>query len=1287
MKIRAKIFLTFLTLIIIPTMLVYKIFFNYAQHELEKDQFITLNAIADNKVSLIQFYFDEREKDLRELQDDSFIINNTFKLSRISDRQSSAATEICHMIARKLRSFVEITGFQNIMLIASEGRVLYSVDSIDYQDETDNNPFMDKKILTKDRPGIYISQVYNDKQAGHGRELYISGSLHRAGKFIGTILFELNMEHFYKLIQGTVGLGQSGETVLAKPERDWALVLNPLRHDPEAALKRRIMFNQANGLPIQRAVQGHNGSGMALDYRQQPVICAWRYLPKQHWGMVVKIDQAEAFAPIVRFKKFTAVLLAFSLFAIAIASIFISRKLIIPLESLRNGARRITAGDLDFRVKHKGSDEIGQLAVSFNAMAESLAESSREMDKKVAARTAELEDLNREHRILSSAVQQSPVAVIITDHDWVIEYVNPTFTKMAGYSAGEIKGNDLGIVEKDDAVLLNKEMRKTVRAGGTWHGELRNTARNGRLFWVKKIVFPVTNRDGKISHFIIIKEDITDRKKTEERANNQIVELNDMRRAMLNMLEDLEESNVQAKAASRAKTDFLANMSHEIRTPMNAIIGMTYLTMQTNLTAQQRDYLEKIQISSQSLLELINNILDLSKIEAGRMELEQTEFNINDLMSKIVIQSAEKIAAKGVELLLDIDRDIPEILIGDPMRLGQVLNNLLSNAAKFTDRGEIEISAHILSINGQLVLECAVADSGIGISEEERAGIFQKFTQADTSTTRQYGGSGLGLAICQQLVEMMGGKLRIESVYGQGAKFAFSLTLGYRVDNMRQETKYLPLNLRSLKVLVVDGHTKTRDRLRELLTSFGLQVSAVPDCRSAYEIIQDAARNKLPFELLVVDFRRVKDDNFKSAAKIRASPKLAQLPAIIIASVTDVAPAEELAARSPMARVMPKPFTISTLSHAISTIFGYADGKTLRSAADDYKNINLSGISVLLVEDSAFNQQVASEVMEQTGVEVEIANNGRAALELIQKKHFDLVLMDIQMPVMDGLTAARAIRNLGGGFTELPIVAMSANAMASDRQKSLAAGMNDHINKPFEPDELYICLNRWCTAGEYPAAGDEDSGEKGPAELPALDMAQGIKRVGNKRELYFSLLADFIRDHSNFEAKSREALAAEDYETARRLTHTIKGIAGTIGAGKLQKMAAKLEKAIVNRAKTISVRLREISCEVQKLQAAIKVLHPVTSRHLSRVEGRRKAAGATHSISIELEKLHKLLTMNSTTAGQLFDSLKDKMAAEWPQETSEIDKALNHFDFKTARESLQIIMVNSHARSLGDNET
>ncbi len=1078
MKIRTKIFLTFLTLIIVPTMLVYKIFSNYAQYELEKDQFSTLNAIADNKVSLIQFYFDEREKDLRELQDDSFILNNTLSLSQKNSRQGGTALKARQLIAQKLRSFMRITGFQNIMLLAPDGRVLYSVDPIHYHDEASKNPFMYKKILTRERPSIYISQVYNDKQAGHGRELYISGSLYRAGKFIGTLLFELNMKHFYKLIQGTNGLGHSGETVLAKPERDRALVLNPLRHDSEAALKRVIMFNQVNGRPIQRAVQGYNGSGMALDYRQQPVICAWRYLPEQHWGMVVKIDQAEAFASIVRFKKFTAVLLTLSLFAIAIASIFISRRLIIPLESLRNGARRISAGELDFRVGHKGSDEIGQLAVSFNAMAESISESSREMDEKVAARTAELEDLNREHRILSSAVRQSPAAVIITGHDWIIEYVNPTFTQMTGYSAGEVKGSDLGIVEKDDTGLLNKEMRSTVMSGGTWHGELRNTARNGRLFWVKKTVFPVINHEGEISHFIIIKEDISDRKKTEERVSNQIVELNDMRRAMLNMLDDLEESNAQAKAANRAKTDFLANMSHEIRTPMNAIIGMTYLAMQTDLTPQQRDYLEKIHISSQSLLELVNNILDLSKIEAGRMELEQTEFNINDLMDKIVVQSAEKIAAKGVELLLDIDRNIPEVLIGDPMRLGQILNNLLSNAAKFTNQGEIEISAHILSLNSQLVLECAVADSGIGISEEERAGIFQKFTQADTSTTRQYGGSGLGLAICQQLAEMMGGKLRVESVCGRGSKFSFTMTLGYRVDNIRQEAKYLPLNLRSLKVLVVDGHKKTRARLRESLASLGLQVSAASNCRAACEIIQVATHNKVPFELLVVDFKRVKDDNFKSAAKIQASSKLAQVPAVIIASLTDVARAEELAAKSPMARVIPKPFTTSALTHAITTIFGYGDKGTEQPAADDYKNIDLSGTRVLLVEDSLFNQQVACEVMKQAGIEVEIANNGREALDVVQEKHFDLVLMDIQMPVMDGLAAARAIRGLGGGFTELPIVAMSANAMDSDYQKSLAAGMNDHINKPFEPDDLYVCLGRWFTAKEGRMAKDEGNGGK-----------------------------------------------------------------------------------------------------------------------------------------------------------------------------------------------------------------
>lgn len=1257
-------------------MLVYKIFFNYAQQELEKDQFSILNAIADNKVNLIKFYFDEREKDLRELQDDGFIISNILKLRPVGSKQDQKSLTAHRLIDRKLRTFTRITGFQDIMLLAPDGKILYGIDPAHYRDEAEQNPYLHKKIVLKDRPGIYISPVYNDKQEGHGRELFICGSLHKAGKFIGTILFELNMRHFYKLIQGTNGLGRSGETVLAKPERDRALVLNPLRHDPQAALKRVIMFNQINGRPIQRAVQGYSGSGMALDYRQYPIICAWRYLPEQHWGMVVKIDQSEAFAPIAKFKKFTAGLIAFALFAIAVASVFISRKLIIPLESLRNGAQRITAGDLDFRVEHKSRDEIGQLAVSFNTMAESLAESSREMDEKVAARTIELEGLNREYRVLSSAVQQSPVAVIITDNNWNIEYVNPTFTKMTGYSVVEIKNKDLGVAEKEDASLFDKEMRKTVMAGGTWQGELQNTSKNGRLFWVKKIVFPVINQDGIISHFITIKEEITDRKETEDRLNDQLVELNDMRRAMLNMLEDLENSNMQAQAASRAKTDFLANMSHEIRTPMNAIIGMTYLTMQTDLTLQQRDYLKKINISSQSLLEIINNILDLSKIEAGRMELEQTEFNINDLMDKIVIQSAENIAAKGVELLLDIDPDIPAVLIGDPMRLGQVLNNLLANAAKFTNQGEIEVSAHILSLNSQLVLELAVADTGIGISEEDLAGIFKKFTQADTSTTRRYGGSGLGLAICQQLVEMMGGTLSLESVYGEGSKFSFTLPLGYQADSIRQEAKYLPLNLRSLKVLVVDGHKKTRDRMRDSLTSLGLQVTSVPNCRAAYEIMQTAAHHKVPFELLVIDFKRVKDDKFKIAAKRQASTQLAQIPIVIIASLTDLVMAEELAAKTPMARVIPKPLTTLALIHTIATIFGYVDEETEKSAADNYQNIDLNGASVLLVEDSVFNQQVAGEVMKQIGIEVEIANNGREAVDAVKKKHFDLILMDIQMPVMDGLSAARAIRNLGGDFSKLPIVAMSANAMVSDRKKSLTAGMNDHINKPFEPDELYACLGHWLEAGGWRTSENGGRAEREIVELPVLDIERGIKRVGNKRELYFSLLRDFVRDYSSFEAKSREAAAAEDYETLRRLTHTVKGIAGTIGAVKLQKKAAKLEKAIVNRVRNLSGRLREVGGEIQRLKKMIMMSHSAVNSHLPSMETRETAAVGS-AIFVELEKLNKLLTMNSTTANQLFDSLKDKMVTDWPRETSEIDKALSRFDFNAARERLKIIMDSS----------
>jgi signal transduction histidine kinase/CheY-like chemotaxis protein/HPt (histidine-containing phosphotransfer) domain-containing protein len=630
---------------------------------------------------------------------------------------------------------------------------------------------------------------------------------------------------------------------------------------------------------------------------------------------------------------------------------------------------------------------------------------------------------------------------------------------------------------------------------------------------------------------------------------------------------ELREAKETAESATRVKADFLATMSHEIRTPMNAILGMLYLALKEDLPATARDRLIKAQCAAQSLLGIINDILDFSKLEAGKLAVEQVEFDLELVLERLVDAVGLQAEAKGVELLIRHDPAIPTLLVGDPLRLGQVLLNLCGNAVKFTEQGEVELALHCLERdeNGVGIRVC-VRDTGIGMTPEQARTLFRKFTQADQSTTRRYGGTGLGLAICRSLVELMGGRLWVESSEpGRGTTMCFTIRLDVARQAQTQQRQLLERigpRLRGWRVLVVDDNPVSLEILSEMLLFFQLDVGTASHGAQALTMLRQASGQ--PYDLVLMDWRMPGMHGDEVARRIQADASIAHQPKIVMVTAYGTEDVMRRATQAGMAGFLIKPVSPSSLLDTVLSVLGQGrlpgPDVDVPAAAARAGDAGLAGARILLVEDNDINREFAVELLRGEGVSVDEAVNGQDAVERVQRKHYDAVLMDIQMPVMDGLQAARRIRRLGtapggGRFAALPIIAMTALAMASDAQASQEAGMNDHVTKPIDPDHLLATLARWAKVpgdrAAAPPAVPDARADGLPADLLALthlDVADGVRRIGGRAEPYRKQLRRFRAQYGDAIAGLRRLLAQADPAAAEAHCHTLKGVAGNIGA-------------------------------------------------------------------------------------------------------------------------------------------
>lgn len=544
---------------------------------------------------------------------------------------------------------------------------------------------------------------------------------------------------------------------------------------------------------------------------------------------------------------------------------------------------------------------------------------------------------------------------------------------------------------------------------------------------------------------------------------------NEMARRIRIMMEDLKHAKEEAEKADELKSRFLANMSHEIRTPMNAIIGMAQLVRDTPLNEEQKEYVEIILNSAESLLTLLNDILDFSKISAGQLEIEHTEFDLCDLVEKVADIMATRAQEKGLELTSYISSEVPCSLKGDPHRLRQILMNLAGNAVKFTEKGEVGISVELAEkTDGWLRLEFSVRDTGPGIPEERQKSIFNAFVQADESTTRKYGGTGLGLAISRQLVELLGGEMRLESKPGQGSTFWFSLPFEKGTERRPYE-KAKAQTVQGLRVLIVDDNKTSRTILKEFLKSWDMIPEEASSGEEALKTLKRAAASKNPIHLVITDRQMPGMDGFELTERMRKDPAIHDTPVIMLTSLGqrgDRERGEELE----IAAYLTKPIKKSSLLDAILTAMGRRGveirKKDDKGAPTSIRDAASRSLRILLAEDNEVNRKLAIRILEKAGHSVRAVENGREAVKAVTEEEFDIVLMDVQMPEMDGLQATAEIRKMGGRFRDLPIIAMTAHAMKGDRERCLAAGMNDYISKPVKVTELIEALNRWARQQE-----------------------------------------------------------------------------------------------------------------------------------------------------------------------------------------------------------------------------